>query len=412
MAEHRVPMLGSALRRHRDPAASRDPRVRELVAALATVEAAPAPRPDFVAELRVQLVAVTPRLVEEGTAGLLTADEPKRQAAPDRRRVHVKRPLLVVASVLTAFVVLLGGAVLLSQNALPGDALYGLKRASENTEYALAGGAVDRGKLKLEFAARRIGEVADLLPKASALAAGTGAVADGGLNPSSAKLVRQTLASADSDVTSASRQLAGAAVSGNSAAPLNDLTDWTPDELTALAGIIARVASDAPTHAQAVHTRNLIAAAQQRATILRADLGCSCLDSSGSDELGPLPCSTGCAPTQPGTRNPSPGTGTGTPTPGRSSHPTGPHPAPTGQTPTKQPGSHPGGSSPAGGGGSTSPKPGAPSTSPKPRVSLPPLPLPTLGGGTSGSVPAPPVSIDSCGVHATLGPIGIGVGQC
>ncbi len=113
---------------------------------------------------------------------------------------------------LGAFVLLLGGAVLISQHALPGDALYGVKRASEDTEYSLAGGAVDRGTLKLEFAARRIGEVGDLLPRATSMAAGSGAVADGGPNADTARLVRETLAPPTATSARAAQQLGGAAV--------------------------------------------------------------------------------------------------------------------------------------------------------------------------------------------------------
>ncbi len=271
MAEHRVPMLGAALRRHVDPTRSRDPQVRELVGALATLEVAPAPRAEFRAELRAQLVAVTPRLVEEGKSELATAAKPaKTAAAPERQRLRLKKPLIAAVGVLTAFILLLGGGVLLSQNALPGDALYGLKRASENTEYSLAGSSVDKGKLKLEFAARRISEVGDLLSSVGALAAGHGVMADGGtINPHTAGLISDTLRSADSDINSAAQMLGDAATRENSAAPLNDIISWAPGQLTSMNSIVGRI-SDAALHAQAVHTRQLIATALHGAEAHRA----------------------------------------------------------------------------------------------------------------------------------------------
>ena len=192
MNEHRVPMLGGAWRRHGDPARSSDPRVRELVGALAGLEVAPPMRAEFRAELRAQLVAVTPRLVDEGEASLAPATAPRPRRAPSGpprpsarapnppARFRFAKPLIAVACALTAFVLLLGGAVLLSQHALPGDALYGVKRASEDVEYSTTSGTVAKGKLKLEFAATRIGEVADLLHTPTAMAAGTGALADSG----------------------------------------------------------------------------------------------------------------------------------------------------------------------------------------------------------------------------------------
>src|SRR4051794_33430320 len=77
MGEHRVPLLG-ALRRYEDPAHSADPKIREIVTGLRTLEVAPPPRAHFRAELRAQLVAVAPRLVAEGV-------EAEASAAPNAR---------------------------------------------------------------------------------------------------------------------------------------------------------------------------------------------------------------------------------------------------------------------------------------------------------------------------------------
>src|SRR3954471_21067955 len=121
MGEHRVPLLGSAWRRNDDPATSRDPRVRAVVGALATLPA-PEMRAEFRAELRGQLVAITPRIVAEGeetdrpsravaTAAPRSRPTPQGRAAPstparhsdsaiDRlRRIHLGRPLAVATAV-------------------------------------------------------------------------------------------------------------------------------------------------------------------------------------------------------------------------------------------------------------------------------------------------------------------------
>src|ERR1700709_497436 len=103
MSEHRVPMLGAALRRRRDPAKSSDPRVRELVAALATLEVAPAPRADFRAELRAQLVAVTPRLVDEGNAEAKVGAKAPTKPATKRQPFRFKKPLFALAGAMAAF---------------------------------------------------------------------------------------------------------------------------------------------------------------------------------------------------------------------------------------------------------------------------------------------------------------------
>jgi Domain of unknown function (DUF5667) len=417
MAEHRVPMLGGALRRRTDPSKSSDPRVRELVAALATLEVAPAPRADFRAELRAQLVAVTPRLVDEGNAEAQADTKPSAKPAPGRRRVSVKKPLFALVGAMAAFIVLIGGAVLLSRNALPGDALYGVKRASENTEYSLTGGNVDKGNLKLEFAARRIGEVADLLPRATSMAAGTGSLADSGaINSETSKLIRNTLGSANTDVQTAARMLGSAAVHSKSVSPLNAMTAWTPAQITKMTNIAARIPADGSgLHSRAATTLALLKRAQQRASTLKTELNCSCLGSSGTDELGPIPCATGCASTPPGIRNPT-------------------QPTKPGSTPTTAPGSivpTRGRVATTSGGGSsaktTAPAPPAPATSPttggattkpvvpittKPPDRLPTLPLPTLPGGQTSATPILPIGVDSCGVHATLAGLGIGIGGC
>jgi hypothetical protein len=413
-------MLGAALRRRVDPSKSRDPQVRELVAALSTLEVAPPPRPDFRAELRAQLVAVTPRLVAEGRDEVETEPARTEQAA-EPRRLHLRKPLIAVVGVLTAFVLLLGGAVLISQNALPGDALYGLKRASENTEYSLASGAVDRGKLKLEFAGNRIGEIGDLLSHAGALGAAAGAVADSGqINAHTAALVRQTLGSADSDVLTASKLLTGAAVASRSAAPLGDVTSWSSNQATAMRQIVARL-SGSSLQPRARHTLNLIVGATKHANALRHDLNCACLDSSPSGIYGPTPCSpcssgksatTGHGGSQPGT----PGTKSGsTKSSAPRSHPasssTGnaPHPAP--RTSSTAPGA-PRSSSSAGG-----PPPPVSSGSKTPKIPIPttvPVSVPSPGGGhTKTHHPAPtlPVGLSSCAT-LSIGPIGLPVGHC
>ncbi len=67
MSDQRGSVLDS-LRRHPDPAQSRDPEVRAVVDALGQLDIAPAPDEQFRHELRAQLVAVAPRLMAEGAA--------------------------------------------------------------------------------------------------------------------------------------------------------------------------------------------------------------------------------------------------------------------------------------------------------------------------------------------------------
>ena len=181
MTEHRVAMLGS-LRRFEDPAHSADPRIRAIVTGLATLEVAPPPRAHFRAELRAQLVAVAPRLVAEGLSAEATPVPPgaiaEKAASPARvpaepgavrralsRLAVVKpgRPLGIITAAVAVLGLLLGGAAWISRHALPGDALYGLKRADENLELATASSPTDKTSDLMSFAHTRANEVSELL---------------------------------------------------------------------------------------------------------------------------------------------------------------------------------------------------------------------------------------------------------
>jgi hypothetical protein len=393
-------MLGSlrSLRRFEDPALSRDPRVRAVLAGLATLEAPPA-RAHFRAELRAQLVAVAPRLVAEGVAG--EAGPPARTALADRPRpnrrpaalpvpepalprrrvlaVHVARPLAALTVLVVVLGLLLGGAVFASRHALPGDALYGLKRASENVELATASGPVDKAQDLLGFAKTRASEAADLLTQSGS----------GSVDAKTAHLIRTTLGSGDSDVRQASRLLGSAAVSRNSGSPLDVLTDWAPGQQKRLRQLAAHT-NDAALQARVLQSVALVQAAETRAKRLLPVL--SCLRGADSDMLGPLPV-VSCAPASP------PATGGTIPSHSQTAGPHGTTAPQVGSGGTNPPvATTPQGSSASGvqtGGGSSS--------SPAPPIV--PLPLPSI------SLPSP-ITVGSCGPTISLGPINVGIGSC
>ena len=439
-------MLGDARRRRVDPARSADPRVRRLVAALATLEIAPTPSPEFRSELRTQLVAVTPRLVAEGVTTPDASEQSRRTRAGRKTGFAVlRRPLVATACLLTTLLLVLGGAVWLSRSALPGEVLYGLKRASENTEYALAGSATDKGKLKLHFAATRIQEVGDLVPGTSALALGPGLLADGLLSDNTATLVQQTLDSADDDIRAAAQMLGAAAVHSGSSSPLDAIISWAPPQQHAMHVIAARLPKG-ETLANAVATWSLIRAARARAAQLKADLGCGCLSSSGTDALGPVPCSHPCAnpgmpgkqrgkvpssgpSSKPGASRTGPSGGSG-PTNGPATSyghtnpgtgrrgatvvapPAGPGRAPTHRGSAAPPERRaPGGGAPPHSSAPPSGRGDGPGHTPTPTPTPRSTPPNTKAPGSS-TVPVPSASANSCGVTLGLGPVGIGVGIC
>ncbi len=409
MSEHRVPMLGSSWRRYEEPSQSRDPRVRAVVGALAELPA-PELRPEFRAELRAQLVAITPRIVAESASPMVEivprpAPRPRptpqgvrvraEQAAPARhsdsvidrlRRIHLGRPLAVAAAVVAAFAVLLGGAVVMSKKSLPGDALYGLKRASERFQLATAGSDTEKAQDYLNFATTRAKEARDLVGHTAA--GGAGLSADSGISSSTAKLITSTLASADSDVKAAAVLLGNQAVHRSSVKPLATMTNWAPAQLKRLTEI-AGVLPDGALRSQTLASANLVRAADARAHALAPKLGCGCLATSGSDELGPVPCTVCTVPQNLPT---SPQT-----------HPAGTHKP---QGPTARSSSQPvvpgGAHASTTAGASTTPA-GSKSA---PGLTLPSLPLPSLTSSL-------PVNVDSCGASINL-PIlgGVGLNLC
>jgi hypothetical protein len=384
MAEHRVPVLSGSLRRYEDPERSADPRIRQVVAELRTLEPAPAPRAHFRAELRAQLVAVAPRLVAEGThaeaPGTRAAAHPDATARSltDRlaavfgrmRGLPLGRPIAMVTAVIAIFALLLGGAVWVSKKALPGDTLYALKRANENVQLSLTSGDTARGKEYLSFASTRADEATELLKRSSALAAGPGSTAAAGINAHTQKLVAGALNSADDDTRNASKLLGGEAVRNGSTAPLTAISSWAPGQLTTLQAVVDRIPAGA-LHDRAASSVQLVRAATARAQALDALSGCSCLGSAASDALGPVPCPV-CELQQ----SPAP-----TPPPGTASPGT-----------TTKPGGTPKSSTKAGSGSTTHGTNGGGQPSPAPTSSS------SGGGGTTGggilpTGPLPPITI-------------------
>jgi Domain of unknown function (DUF5667) len=377
MAEHRVSMLSASLRRFEDPERSRDPRIRHLLAQLATIEPAPAPRAHFRAELRAQLVAVAPRLVAEGPAIESRQAQPvgkQRHAAKPvtsrvgaaagwTSRISIARPLATVTAVIAVFAMLLGGAVWVSKKALPGDALYSLKRANENVALSLATDDTAKGHEYLKLAQTRAEEVSALVSRTASMAGGPGANAAGGVNSHTAKLITSTLDSADADIRSGAKLLNTEAVSTASDDPLAIMLGWGPGQVERLKDIAGRLAAGT-LHARVIESARLTAQAYERAQDLRPKLGCNCLHNAPTDEFGPKPCVAACttapAPTQP----------PGSPTPSGSA----PH-----QSPTKS-------------GGKPSVTGGAGPNATTPSVSVPINPstqsVPAVGSG-GGSLPVP-----------------------
>jgi uncharacterized protein DUF5667 len=286
-------------------------------------------------------------------------------AATTPRRRWRPRTADLVAAALFLFLVLSGLTLVLSRSALPGDTLYGVKRAGETTALGLTFGDQAKARKHLEFATNRITELGEL--------AGQDA---------SERAYRTAYDDFATDLKAGVAQMAAVATSdGGGTQALSDVRLWARNQAARLASPQAALPADAaPVFGD---VRDLLGKVQERTSGLVARMSCYEITTGASDELGPLPATGECTersvvpqagvPSS-GPAEPSSGEGT-TPTPTASQLPpsdaaaTPGIPAPTGgvtppsvygQAPTTTPGS-----------------PATSTTQPPPLVSIPPL-LPGL----------------------------------
>ena len=133
--------------------ATRDTELLELVGALRTMPPVTA-RPEFVSDLRAALMA-------EAETALAPADVSRLQL-PARRPTRERRLAAVVGGL--AVVGVTTGVAVASQGALPGDALYPVKRAIESAHTGLSVGEGGKGSTMLANASDRLDE-ADALAR-------------------------------------------------------------------------------------------------------------------------------------------------------------------------------------------------------------------------------------------------------
>ena len=373
----------------------RSPAEAELISRLRALPG-PVPEPRFKAELRAQLVAITARVVAESTAAEATRGTSATALSSGGSRTvggralrTLRRPALALAGASTVLVLLLGMAVWMSGGSLPGESLYGVKRASENVQLSMAGNDTAKGQAYLELAGNRVREVADLLSQPSAMLVTGGINADSGrVSAHTASLIIDTLSSADDDSVNGMQLLGRAAVAQLSKEPLAKVSDWLPDQRSRMTEVRDRLpAGTLRTRVQA--SVLLLQRIAVRTAQLSTAMGCPCLAQALADELGPVPCtSCGTVPN---------------PTPGGSAVPTLPVPIP-GLGSTGAPGSLPNLSlPPLGGSGSSSRghavRPPGPGDSTPARPQLPDglptsrSPLPSGTPTSASATPSAPIVI-------------------
>ncbi|MGC4896572.1 DUF5667 domain-containing protein [Micromonospora sp. DT31] len=221
--------------------------------------------PDFRAGLRAMVVAAAER---EGVAAPERPTGVRNALLPaiTGRRARARGAILVGVA---AGAIALSGISAASENALPGDALYGMKRSTERAQLALASSDVSRGQLFLDFARTRLDEASS--------------VRDDRLGFSA------VLDDMDSDTRQGVRLLTSVAAQRADPTALDAVDAFLAGQRRVVSGLL-----DRPDHADRDRTRRSLAlldAAGKRADALRETIACGLPAPATGDALGPTPAS-------------------------------------------------------------------------------------------------------------------------
>jgi len=295
----------------------------------------------------------------------------RRGPAP---RASAGRRAATALTALGATTLAVSGAGVATSRSVPGDALYGAKRAAERLQLDLAGSSVDRGLEHLRLARTRLGEVRTLLAR------GEGPPAPG---TAVAMRVETALQAMDADTSTGAALITSAARAQREPAPLTELAGFATRQqagLRAALPLLPRTAQ-APAHVSLA----LLAEVHARAATLLAE----------TPVVGPAtsPADPGSAVSGPAASAPAgPAPVPSTPVPLPAAAPSsGPATAPSGEpasTSTAVP--RPGDTGPASPAPSTAAPTPAPATSTQPLggpPAGPPSPTPPAGASSTGSAP-------------------------
>ena len=253
-----------------------DERLAELVAIGHRLSAAPAGvsvGAEFRVGLRAMLVATAERdgigatatAVETEPGAHAGVHEPARslfRLSGSARRVRARGAIVIGVA---AGAMAVSGISAASENASPGDALYGVKRSTERAQLAMAGSDNTRGQLSLDFARTRLAE-------ASAMR---------GDDPAFAGV----LTDMDADTTNGVRLLTGSAVRRSETAPLGVVDGFVAQQRNTMEPVLDKLSP--PNKERALASVALLDRVRQRTADLRDGLGCATREPAGSDALGP-----------------------------------------------------------------------------------------------------------------------------
>jgi hypothetical protein len=275
-----------------------DPTVRRelsVVAALRQVGGTLSPSPEERDRMRQRLVAEFPAVVHEGHSPVM----PLRITQHRRWVAHQTRGRLLVAAAaaLCLLMSLSGMSVLLSRDALPGDALYSFKRTTESAELGLTFGEQPKALKHLEFASDRVNEIevmANQTEAATKWAARQSAAEQSGF--------LRALDDFDSDAAAGARLLTSLALSGKPSS-LGELRSWAEQQKARL--VTLRAAMPALISARLDSTLGLLDRIIARATALSGRSSCITITAGTRDDLGLLPAKGACQPSPMGGKSPT-----------------------------------------------------------------------------------------------------------
>lgn len=262
---------------------------RELavVAALRQVgaqsEAMIGPDPAERERMRQRVMAEFSSVVHGGTSPVLPLSSP-RQASRNRRWVPDEtrgRLVVAAAAALCLLMSLSGMSVLLSRDALPGDALYTFKRSAESAELGLTFGDQPKALKHLEFASARVSEIETMAEHTDAA---------GNWSAGQDKFVR-VLDDFDADTTAGARLLTALAADGQTNI-LSGLRSWAEQQETRLQAV--RTALPLPATARLDSTLGLLDRVVARTSALDNRSDCTTVISGNRDDLGWLPARNAC----------------------------------------------------------------------------------------------------------------------
>ena len=219
-----------------------DPDLAPLVAlgtALRSASTVDGPAPEFRTALRQRLVAVA---TVQGVGETASVSTRVRESAGAWR---VQRRIALVAGGAAAVTAVAGVSVGASRS-LPGDAFYGLKRASESVQLAAAQGDEAKGKKHLDFARARLSEVRALAGRGEALptlvpgrplAAALPQASDSGT-------ITDTLRAMDSETRAGAEDLFLAYQHSGSTEPLTALHAFTQKQYADLMALLPALPAD------------------------------------------------------------------------------------------------------------------------------------------------------------------------